>query len=325
MLGKLLHPPIRMLKDEVLLRRISAIHPKRKVIEDDLLYRRSGFKGEQSLDFYLSFLKEGQYVIYRGIRLQFGKYYFQIDVLLLSSLLSIIIENKNKGGKVIYDPISKSFSYFNQNNIEEAFLDPIEQAKRQSERLKMWLTTQQLPVMPIEYIVNFSNPSLLLKSTGPTNIFQKLGKSEHLLPKIYDLENRYKKEVLSIKEIKKINKTILKLDTPHDLDILHTYSVGQNEVIPGVQCPFCDHIPMIRKHSLWLCTSCKMVSKDAHIQCLNDYFLLYGPRITFKQFCDFLLVPDRFTGIRLINSLDLPSTGTHRSRIYFLNNDIVLK
>lgn len=316
LLGKELEIPDQILKREALLRRLRKSHPLRPLIEEDLAIRKAGFKGEQSLSYYFSFLEDGKYVIFRGIRLRLGHYYFQIDVLLISKFFMLIIENKHNKGKLVYNPATKTYTIINRENEEESFPDPIAQAQRQKLKLEKWFSEMQLPAMPIEYLVNFSNPSIILSSTGPTDIFRKLGKSEHLIPKIFELEKKYTQEKITLKDLKKINKMILKHDCPLPFLILQYYSIALEEIIPGVLCPICLYTPMTRKHSIWECPKCHYESKDAHIQAIMDYLLLVEPVITNEKCRNFLGLK-RHTSRRILLSMGLLQRGTFKDKEYF--------
>jgi len=55
---------IRIQTLEALLRRIPSDHPKRVLIENEYSKRMAGYKGEKSLDYYLSFLGEDYYIFH---------------------------------------------------------------------------------------------------------------------------------------------------------------------------------------------------------------------------------------------------------------------
>ncbi|MBU8771105.1 nuclease-related domain-containing protein [Cytobacillus oceanisediminis] len=130
--------PIRIRQNEALIRRIPAAHPQRSTIEGDLAKRRVGYRGEQSLDYYLSHLPDKEFTILHDLRLFNGSTYFQIDTLILSPYFALIIEVKNILGTLLFD---ETFNQFirTRNEKEEGFPNPLIQAKRQKTQLKTWL------------------------------------------------------------------------------------------------------------------------------------------------------------------------------------------
>jgi len=95
--------PIKLQKLEILLRRISFLHPKMPKIKEDYLKVKAGYMGEKSLDYYLSFLPEEQYYIFHYLRLPYQNHHFQIDTLILSPYFIPIFEVKNISGTITFD------------------------------------------------------------------------------------------------------------------------------------------------------------------------------------------------------------------------------
>ena len=71
--------PIYLRQLEALFRRLPAHHPKRDMIVESLAKHKAGYKGEQAINYPLSFLSEEKYRILHDIRLFDQNYHFQID------------------------------------------------------------------------------------------------------------------------------------------------------------------------------------------------------------------------------------------------------
>ncbi|MFG6494618.1 hypothetical protein P8610_04620 [Fictibacillus sp. UD] len=149
----------------------------------------------------------------------------------------------------------------------------------------------------------------------------KLVISSLLLPSKYEEFNaKYKKDVLSMKERKKIKRLLMKLNEPYNPDILSYYGIDKSELITGVLCPKCNN-QMIRLNANWECSACLHTSKTAHIQALRDYALIISTDITNKECKDFLHLSTSMQAYYLLNSLNLPFTGTsRRTRTYHLDS-----
>lgn len=61
----------------------------------------AGYRGEQSLDYYLGFLTN--YFILHDLRLPDRDHHFQLDTLLISPYFILILEVKNISGTLIFD------------------------------------------------------------------------------------------------------------------------------------------------------------------------------------------------------------------------------
>ncbi|PLT27724.1 nuclease-related domain-containing protein [Peribacillus deserti] len=308
--------PITIHKLEALLRRLPSSHPKYSLIEGDCAKWSAGYRGEQSLDYYLDFLSERDYFILHDLRLKNGNYYFQIDTLILSAKFALILEVKNIAGELLFDNFNQLIRKL--NNKEEGFNNPITQTKRQQSQFNSWLALHKIFPLPVEYFIVISNAASIIKTEAwNTEAFKKVCHSGEILEKINGMDHIYQKSYISTKEIRKLIKMLLKSHQPHNHDILSVYSIERSEIMTGVQCPSCTIFPLIRKNGRWLCNSCTQKYRSAHLSALGDYFLLINDSIKNQEFRDFLHIPSRHIATQLLNSLNLPHTGTHKSRVYY--------
>jgi hypothetical protein len=292
-------------------------HKVRAKIEEDLARRWAGYRGEAALDFHLSKLPENEYMIFHGIRLTNGKYFFQIDTLILSAKFAIILEVKNFSGTLFFDPQFNQMIQTTLNGEERGYPHPIEQANLQAEELKKWLSKRGIN-LPVEFFIVISKPSTILR-TPPRNsqINQKIIHSQYLISKIDKVSMSYKEKQLDIKALKKVSKIILKEHTLESLDILKFYKISMDEILTGVLCPVCIAKPMERRGGNWLCKACRLLSSSAHFKTVADLFLLNnGVPISNKHFREFLHLSSPHISRRILESLNLPQTGTGKGRRY---------
>ena len=306
-------PPLRLLQEEALAGRISKTHPLLPKILNSIGARKGGYRGEQDIDYHLTFLPQNKYTILRGLRL-IDQFPFQIDTVLLSTQLIFAIETKNISGTLFFDKNSNQMIR-KINDVEEGFPNPLLQVQRQTHQLKNWLLQHKFPPIPIEYLVTISQPKTILKSNQP-QIFNKIFHTDHVVDKIISIEKGYPSHIVDEKGIRKISKMLIKEDTSSSNNILASWGISPQEIITGVACPACHRIPMIRLFSTWYCPSCKEESKDAHIQALKDYFLLMGSTITNKQCREFLHIPSRRTSEQLLKSMNLTKVGSTKGIYY---------
>ncbi|SFC53016.1 Nuclease-related domain-containing protein [Bacillus sp. OV322] len=308
--------PIYNEKLEALLRRLPQGHAKRQDIADELAKRQAGFRGEQSLDYHLSFLPK-DYCILHDLRLSDQDRFFQIDTLIITPSFILILEVKNFSGTLFFD------TAFHQlirtlNGKEEAFPDPVLQVKRQQRQLSAWLESKKFISIPIEALVVVASPYTIIKGNHELQrVVTHSGNFENLMNK---LEKKHTEDVLSKKEMRKLSNLLLRNHTPSDINILQRFYLSKKDLLPGVWCPCCEALSMIRAWGgRWICNQCQQTSTDAHIQALQDYILLFGPVITGPRIREFLRLPSKSVTTKLIKSLNLPSTGTTKDRIYHLN------
>ncbi|MBB6447275.1 ribosomal protein L37AE/L43A [Bacillus benzoevorans] len=198
---------------------------------------------------------------------------------------------------------------------EEGFSNPILQAERHVIQLRNWLHKHKFPAIPIEYLVTITLPQTILKSNH-IDIFKKVIHTEQVINRVQAIDKLYRTDVIDEKMIRKLSRTLIKEDTSASSDILKSWDISPTEIIPGVECPFCHTIPMTRIHGAWYCPICKGVSKDAHIQAIQDYFLLLGETMTNKQCREFLLITSRRTAEQLLNSMNLTREGVTKGIVY---------
>ncbi|MGM0839027.1 MAG: nuclease-related domain-containing protein [Bacillota bacterium] len=317
MIKKPLEMPLIILILEALLRRIAKDHPKRPLIEQDFAKRMAGYKGELSMSYHLSFLNPQKHLIFHSIRLKNNNYAFQMDILILTTRYILILEIKNIIGTVLFE------SHFDQfirtlNGKEEGFLNPLSQIKLQKHRLKKWLKDHKINEIPIESYVCFTNPQTIIRADSRVNASRSVIHSHNLLTRIEELERNHAEPILTEKELSKLSRLLLKKHCEEEINILERYNITHEEILTGVQCPSCKEISMIRTRGGWVCTRCRNKSKNAHLAALEDYLLIIGPRITHKQFKEFLgLHSDSITS-KLISSLELHHCGSMYQRTYTL-------
>ncbi|WP_157842750.1 nuclease-related domain-containing protein [Bacillus alkalisoli] len=319
-------PSIHLQKLEALHFRVIEKHPNCSLIEKDYRIKRSGFKGEQQLDYYLSFVPAKICEILPDIRLQANanlEHYFQMDTILKTTKYNVIFETKNHTGEVTYNTLTNQLTRINELGELEVFQDPIQQVKRQELQYKKLLQsmnpqTQQVPLIPL---IVFTNPNCHIKivpegSRLPKNMI----KAESVPSKLYELEKMYKQELIETKVLRQLTKKVLKSNTPYNPDILEKYHVKEQDLITGVFCLKCINVKMRWvKNSCWRCENCGFKNKNAFLKAVNEMILLYGNEITNKQFSNFLEIPSRVTSYRHITNLACSTIGFSKSRKYLLS------
>lgn len=312
---KTLSIPIQVPKLESLLPRVHLAHPKTANMQADLTRYLRGYRGEKAVSYYLDFLSDKENYIFHSLRLPSGKYFFQIDYLVLTVRYALILECKNFFGTLYFDEDFKQLIRI-ANEKEEGFQDPISQAKWHLHQLHSFLMSHNI-TLPIDYFVVIGDPSTIVK-TSPKNkvALNKVVHGHSLLEKIAEVDRYYKEEIFDMKDLRRVSKLLLKSHTQENFDVLGRYGLKENEILAGVRCPRCGQISMIRVSRTWLCGGCGLNDKNAHVSAIEDYFRLFGDSITNRQFRDFVGLESKDTAKRLLSALNLPFTGTNKGRKY---------
>ncbi|MBD3110167.1 NERD domain-containing protein [Bacillus sp. AGMB 02131] len=314
--------PVKAKKLEALIRRLEANHPKAALIEQEYAKILAGYRGEQSLNYFLSFLPQEQYFIFHDLRLPSlqNEYFFQMDILLLSQQFFLIIEVKNIAGSVTYDPSNQQLIQFHQDK-ETVYRDPFLQVQRQKQQLYRWIEKANIATPPpICTLVILSNSQTLIKENASSKNL-KLIRPDRLINKISEFEKIYKHELVSQKDLKKLGRQFLKVHSDEEYNVMQKFDLSADDLTPGVHCPKCFHLPMNRKRYTWFCPQCKYENNDVYLPSLNDYYYLFGNTINNPQLRFFLKIPSRHSARRIFINLNLPHTGNTKAATYTLPFD----
>ena len=261
-------------------------------------------------------------MVYHDLRLSDGIHHFQIDTLVLSQHYLLILEVKNISGILTFDPTFNQMIRFSETR-EEAFPNPLTQVERQRSQLKSLLDKLKIPVLPIETLIVVSNQRTVLKATHDINaVSSKVIRSEYLPTKVMSLDKHHPGECLTMKEVRKLGRSLVKLHEPMNRDVLKRFSISPSELLVGVACPECSWLAMRRLHGRWYCERCGISSKDAHLQALQDYALLVSREITNQELRRFLRMASVSAASKMLRSMNLDYTGTKKGRKYYLKVDI---
>ncbi|WP_078544944.1 nuclease-related domain-containing protein [Litchfieldia alkalitelluris] len=312
--------PLIMKQLQALIRRIPPNHPTRQVVIDDFKKREAGYKGEVSIDYHLSFLDNKEFYILHDLRLADDQLrYFQIDTLILSSKMFIILEVKNIAGTLIFDNDFKQLIRVKEGE-ETGFRYPITQTSKKESQFQNWLRDNRFTLPPITSFVVISNPQTIIKAPTATRIIsQKVIHSENIVENISRIESLQTKDVNTDKELRKLARHLIKQHVEFFQEsILSKYNLTITDLIKGVICEYCNNAPLKRIHGNWYCSICNNESREAHIPALLDYALIISPTITNSQLREYLLIDSVSVSNKLLKTLNLDHQGQKKMRIYYI-------
>ncbi|MBN3555427.1 NERD domain-containing protein [Fictibacillus nanhaiensis] len=312
--------PLKLLKLDSIIQRLIPSHPKYGELKTEFAKYAAGYRGEVALYYYLHDLDEHSYLIFHDLRLprdKEKKYYFQIDCLILHSSFVVLLEVKNLSGDLYFD------HHFDQmkrtkNGVDETFPDPVNQVQQQKIYLENWLKRSQFPKIPLHSLVVLTNPkSFITLSPHYGKKTAHIIRAKGLANKIQDISTSHQ-EILSKKDLAKMTTKLLKQHEKHNPDLLKTYNIHEADIITGVFCQGCNHIPMRRERSTWVCSMCNGKSKGAHIRAIHDYALIFNEPVKNKILRRFLHIDSSTCMKNLLKSMKLTPSGPTNSATYQL-------
>ncbi|WP_157182468.1 nuclease-related domain-containing protein [Bacillus sp. m3-13] len=145
----------KLMTHEAGMRRVPKNHPKYPILEQEYDKLSYGHKGEEALDYFLTFLPNDNYLILNSLRLEDPKgRYFQIDSLLLAPTHCIILDSKYMSGKLEFDESANQLLRHLPGSADvEKLGDSISQISRQRHQLSLWLEKNGFPPMPIARLI----------------------------------------------------------------------------------------------------------------------------------------------------------------------------
>ncbi|MFB5661155.1 nuclease-related domain-containing protein [Alteribacillus sp. HJP-4] len=309
--------PLYLQQLQALERRLPSPHPKRQMVENTMARWSAGFKGEQSLDYPLTFLPKDKFLILHDVRLHDGTHYFQMDTLILSEHFLVILEVKSISGTLIFNTDFNQLIRYDGEK-EEAFSDPLIQVRRHQAQLTLWLQQVGLSI-PVEGFVVMGNYRTVLKKTPDSlETFENVIQGHVASEKVLDLLKLYPTTTVTQSQLKALSKKLMHQHKEGKRDILKQFSISPDEIIRGVYCPDCPASVMQRKHGSWNCPACQKHWKKAHMEALSDFSLLFSHTISNKQAREFLKIPSRDAVKRLLQSIKVSQSGEYSRRRYKL-------
>lgn len=315
MIKKMREKSHRLLTHEAGMRRVPKSHPKYPILAQEYGKLSYGHKGEEALDYFLTFLPNDNYLILNSLRLEDPKgRYFQIDSLLLAPTHCIILDSKYMSGKLEFDANSNQLlRHLPASGETEKMGDPISQISRQRHQLSLWLEKNGFPPLPIASLIVLTHNNATLIKTTPS-IRRKVTFHTNLPNRMKEIDDNLSKGniILSNKDLHKLSKTLIKKHTPDHFQLLNHYNINVNELISGVICIKCLFAPMLRKRGVWDCQNCNTHSKDAHLEAIGDYKLLIGDTVSNKELKCFLKLPSTSVTSKYLVSMGFKYKGSFK-------------
>ncbi|MBM0064193.1 NERD domain-containing protein [Alkalicoccobacillus gibsonii] len=310
--------PVKLAALEALIRRLPSNHPKRSFIKQELNKRELGFRGERSIDYYIDSLSSYEDLsVIHDLRLRgTNGHFFQIDSLLLSPTVLIILEVKNLSGSLYLNPLTQQLIRTSSSS-EEILPYPLLQTQMQKHQLKEWLISHHSPLLPvIDYVVISDPLTRIISDSSNQHLMSKMIHAGRLPEMIRKHLNKTSTPFMSAQKINELVTKLIRSNKEVLLNVCDEYKIHINELERGLFCPHCFSFSVKRDYGLWKCKQCVKPVNSAPLQALNDYYLLINPTLTNRDFRHFTNLTSPQLAHSILKEHCLAFTGTLKSRTY---------
>lgn len=303
--------PAKIAGHEALLKRLSPAHPKRAEVKRSLHSAKAGFAGEQRLDETMEFFDPPYaHQVIQDFSLP-APFKFQVDTVILTQSCVFLLEVKNIRGKLQFKQNPSALHSVLEGGNIRSYKSPVTQMNETTMRMCAFLKTlgSQLPVASIIVI---AHPSQIVEdaphtarvlSAGEVNFYLK----ELVLPK----------PILSIEELHRLGQIFLSAHRDYQpFPLSPKFQIENSAIETGVFCPRCLMGKMERTKVAWECGTCRLISRNAHYEALNDWFMLVKPTITTAECRDFIGLKNLDTAKHLLVKSGCKPVGSRRYRHY---------
>ncbi|WP_117149361.1 nuclease-related domain-containing protein [Paraliobacillus zengyii] len=273
----------------------------------------SGFYGESSLAYPFQLLQLKYAFILYDLRLPCVSDYFQIDALLLTPRLGIIIEAKNFKGEITLNQSDQLIRTLGGE--KSSYKNPLHQAAIQKRHLERYIMRNGFHSIPIHTLVSFTHPNVILQFNQRE---PDIVDNHHLSLRIDELLHQYQVNYYTKEQLKKLANKLKNNHTPKTYNVIEKYQINRSNIRNGVWCPVCKKVIMNRAHGYWICPACKVKNREAHIQALKEYALLFGSTINNRQAKAFLQLKSSHVVKRLLANMKLSYVGKTKGIVYSL-------
>ncbi|MCL1632731.1 NERD domain-containing protein [Sporolactobacillus sp. CPB3-1] len=314
--------PCHVLQYEALLRRLRPGPARADVLSH---YKRAlaGYRGEQSMDYPLSYLPKESFYIFHNLRLPDHVHFFQIDFLILCARYVLILEVKNMSGTLMFDTDLHQLIRVRDGTID-VFEDPIAQLEQLADSLSDWLRKRGTHLPISGRVAIASSVQLQFEGLSREKICRVIRRA-NLRAELARLDQQFRTPLVSQHELDRASDLLLSANQPLIISLFHKFQISPEDVLTGVQCPDCHVLGMIKEKQHWRCMACGCISRKAHLAALCDYFHIYGTTITNRQCRAFLNIQSDTNAKKMLRSVSSHFKGDNRACVYYLSPDLLTK
>ncbi len=311
MIIKYREKPVKIEGYEALLKRLSPTHPKRAAVKNSLNNARAGFSGEERLDEALCFFDPPYaHQIIQDFSLP-EPFKIQVDTVLITQSAIFLLEVKNITGKLQFKQNPSALYSTLADGEIRSYKSPITQMNETAMRMGKFLKTLGSN-LPIFSIIVIAHPSQTVEDAPPNSRILAAGEVN-----FYLTELNLPKPILSIEELNQLSEKFLAAHQDYQpFPLAPKFQIQQTEIETGVFCPRCQFGKMHRTQVAWECETCRLVSRNAHIEALHDWFMLIKTTINTAECRDFIGLKSLDTAKRFLLNNHCQPVGGRKYRKY---------
>ncbi|TFE04086.1 nuclease-related domain-containing protein [Jeotgalibacillus salarius] len=312
--------PIHIKKLQCIAKRMSDFHPKKQLVDEELYKQIAGFKGEQSTDYYISYLDPPPLVLH-NLRLKNGTFIFQIDTVLIYHKAIIILEIKNMIGTLelrsSYEQVIKTLN--NETKAQKSFHT---QVNMQKDNLERWIKREFKLKIPIIPLIIMSNPRTILKAES-VELLKNVHPSSAIPFVVNDELAALSSKKYSLTQIRALANLMVASHEELDVDWFKRFDFSVSSLIKGISCPSCEQFTVKRRSTKCYCTNCSCEGFHIIEQAIEEAFMLLGEGIGNKELRKFLGDFSKQSITRIAIKANLQKTGVTKGTKYYRKNKIL--
>lgn len=300
------------------IRRLQADSSDRIYLEKELFNAEAGIRGEKRLrkKFIEFYYPEGFEVIWNNC-LKLADWPVQMDGLLLTESVAVIIESKNISGELYFVNDTGEFYRIDQNGVKTVMDNPAVQVEKHIRFMKSWFHQHHIK-MAVDGLLVFTAKQCELKTLPQTIRTCKL---HHMTEQIFQLLKEYNPPTYSQIHLTRTKNLLLAAQTPFvQKPITIQYSIKPEQLARGIYCALCDEFAVERRHRTWRCSMCGAVNDDTAAKAILEHFAFFGGEATNREIRSFTGIEDRHLVKRLLADARLEKNGKRRHSKYTLKH-----
>ncbi|MGK7376450.1 nuclease-related domain-containing protein [Planococcus sp. 1R117A] len=294
---------------EALLKRLPVNHEKSRKIQELLNYEKAGAGGEERVDELLSYFEPNYpFIVIQDLSLPDRS---QIDTVFITQDRLLILEIKNMGGELRLRSNPSVLDQTLPNGKRRYFKSPVVQAE--TAKIKMEKVLKQFGcTLPVETAVVMAYPSQVIENVP-------LGATVWIADELFFQLHRLKIEdkLLTVDQMNSLGQNLLAVDQKYQpFPLAPNLRINLQDIQNGVYCPRCRFRKMNRVVRKWECPPCNLTDLNAHLDAIDDWFMLCKPTITANECKIFLGMPTQEAAKRALKRKKLEEVGGKRHRFY---------
>ncbi|MDQ0428349.1 hypothetical protein QOZ98_001175 [Planomicrobium stackebrandtii] len=311
MIIKYRQEPVKIAGYEALLKRLPPTHPKRHAVKRSLNSAKAGFGGEERLDEAMEFFAPPYaHQIIRDFSLP-APFKIQVDTVVLTQSCVFLLEVKNITGKLQFKKNPSALHSVLADGKIMSYKSPVTQMNETTMRMYAFLKMLACR-LPIISLIVIAHPSQIVEDAPHNTQVLSAGEVNYYLSKM-----KLAKPILSIEGLHRLGQAFLDAHRDYQpFPLAPKFQIEISEIETGVFCPRCLLVKMVRTHVAWECETCRLISRNAHSEALNDWFMLIKPSITTAECRDFIGLKNLDNAKHFLLKSGCKPVGSRRYRHY---------